>query len=103
MNIEAYNTERNNLSLEDTHDLLAIAEVLRNNHFTDAIHDLDDFIARRGYDENPPKRVYEIVFHADEDWQKEFFTWLEYKDLDADPNEVCRVVSVDVIDVKESN
>lgn len=103
MNIEAYNTERNNLSLPDTHELLSVLEHLRDTNYVSALFELEDFIARRGYNENPPKPVYEIVFHADEDWQKEFFTWLEYKDLDADPNEVCRVVSVDVIDVKESN
>lgn len=47
------------------------------------------------------KKVYEIVFHADEDWQKAFFTWLEFKDLDAEEDEVCRVVSVEVIEQGE--
>lgn len=41
-----------NLSLTDTHDLIQVLEVLDANDISRAKLLLDDFIARRGYDEN---------------------------------------------------
>lgn len=41
-----------NLSLTDTHDLIQVLDVLDANDISRAKLLLDDFIARRGYDEN---------------------------------------------------
>lgn len=56
MSIEEYNLKAGNLSLEDTEDLIEIVESL--SPYSEARRDLEEFIARRGYNENPiPERM----------------------------------------------
>lgn len=43
---------KNNLTLTDTRDLIEVLDTLENNGISRAKGLLEDFIARRGYDEN---------------------------------------------------
>lgn len=50
--LDLLNKDWGNLDLQDTHDLIQVLDVLDANDITRAKLLLDDFIARRGYDEN---------------------------------------------------
>lgn len=43
---------KRNMSLDDTRDLIQVLDALDANEISRAVLLLDDFIARRGYDEN---------------------------------------------------
>ena len=51
--IEQYNLEQGNLSLADTEWLLDIVSLLEDKNIDGAWAGLNDFIANRGYNENP--------------------------------------------------
>jgi hypothetical protein len=51
--LDTYNKERSHLSLEDTNDLLRVQDLIERDLVEDALDFLTDFIAVRGYDENP--------------------------------------------------
>lgn len=50
--LDLLNKDWGNLDLQDTRDLIQVLDVLDANDITRAKLLLDDFIARRGYDEN---------------------------------------------------
>ena len=50
--LDLLNKDWGNLDLQDIHDLIQVLDVLDANDITRAKLLLDDFITRRGYDEN---------------------------------------------------
>lgn len=52
--LNAYNLERGYLSLDDTERLLKVAGLLEQDDINEAYTELQEFLAERGYDENPP-------------------------------------------------
>ena len=51
--LDTLNATLGNLSLSDTETLLKIANLIENNEISNAYAELLEFIAQRGYNENP--------------------------------------------------
>lgn len=44
-------------------------------------------------------KANKVVMYMDKEWLETLYTWLEYKDMDAEDGEVCQIISVEEIEV----
>lgn len=54
--LDEYNKAQGNLPLKDTETLLEVANLIEENDYNEAYSVLMEYVAERGYDENPPVR-----------------------------------------------